>query len=134
MLFSHIGRTCVHALCMKMHCYFFLNIKHGASQLYWGRPPNTTTCKKPTGGLSLGPLLGPGEGSLSLPAPRKGLQQSSAGTDNRCNFLLTPRMCSSTKFLKGGAGAARVTLPLKFTWRIYPLSERLLHVAIIANQ
>ena len=22
---------------MKMHCYFLLNIKHGASQLYWGR-------------------------------------------------------------------------------------------------
>jgi len=27
---------------MKIHCYFLLNIKHGASQLYWGRPPNTT--------------------------------------------------------------------------------------------
>jgi len=25
-----------------MHCYFLLYIKHGASQLYRGRPPNTT--------------------------------------------------------------------------------------------
>jgi len=23
-------------LCVKMHCYFLLNIKHGASQLYLG--------------------------------------------------------------------------------------------------
>jgi len=22
--------------CMKMHCYFPLNVKHGASRLYWG--------------------------------------------------------------------------------------------------
>jgi len=22
--------------CMKMHCYFLLNVKHGASQLYLG--------------------------------------------------------------------------------------------------
>jgi len=27
-------RTCI--LCMKMHCYFLLNIKHEASQLYLG--------------------------------------------------------------------------------------------------
>jgi len=26
----------VHILCMKMHYYFLLNIKHGASQLYLG--------------------------------------------------------------------------------------------------
>ena len=23
-------------MCMKMHCYVLLLIKHGASQLYWG--------------------------------------------------------------------------------------------------
>jgi len=32
----HIGL--VHILCMKMHFYFFLNIKHRASQLYLGAP------------------------------------------------------------------------------------------------
>jgi len=29
--------SCVYVhTCMKMHCYFLLNVKHGASQLYWG--------------------------------------------------------------------------------------------------
>ena len=32
--FQHV---LVHILCIKMHYYFLLNIKHGASQLYiWG--------------------------------------------------------------------------------------------------
>jgi len=26
--------------CMKMHCYFLLNVKHGASQLYLGGASN----------------------------------------------------------------------------------------------
>ena len=25
---------------MKMHCYFLLNVKHGALQLYWGGASN----------------------------------------------------------------------------------------------
>jgi len=36
------------AHCMKISCYFLLNIKHRASQVYWGRPPNTTM--RPPGG------------------------------------------------------------------------------------
>jgi len=29
--------SCVYVhTCMKMHCYFLLNVKRGASQLYWG--------------------------------------------------------------------------------------------------
>jgi len=52
---------------MKMHCYFLLNTKHGASQLYWGRPPNTTM--RPPGE---GPLWGARGASNSLaPALRK---------------------------------------------------------------
>jgi len=37
-LFTRIRVHCVvHILCIKMHYYFLLNIKHGASQLYiWG--------------------------------------------------------------------------------------------------
>jgi len=67
------------AHCMKIRCYFLLNIKHGASQLYWGCPPNTTM--RPPGGETGGgygrgvePLWGPGGGA-------GGLQLSSAGTD-----------------------------------------------------
>jgi len=30
--------TYIHT-CMKMHCYFLLNVKRGASQLYLGGPP-----------------------------------------------------------------------------------------------
>ena len=56
-------------MCMKIHCYFLLNINHGASQLYWGRPPNTTM--RPRGrvrclevpGAGEGPLWGPREGA-----------------------------------------------------------------------
>jgi len=29
--------SCVYVhTCVKMHCYFLMNVKHGASQLYWG--------------------------------------------------------------------------------------------------
>ena len=56
--FQHVLFTCiryyvciVHILCMKMHYYSLLNIKHGASQLYLGAQ------------IQLG---GPGEG------PRRG--------------------------------------------------------------
>jgi len=32
--------SCVYVhTCMRMHCYFLLNVKHGASQLYLGGPP-----------------------------------------------------------------------------------------------
>ena len=65
---------------MKMHCYFLLNIKHGASQFYWGRPPNTTEAPEGGGGgACLGASLGPRERGLSE-APGGGLQLSSAGT------------------------------------------------------
>ena len=34
--------SCVYVhTCMKMHCYFLLNVKHGASQLYLGVGPPT---------------------------------------------------------------------------------------------
>ena len=56
---------------MKMHCYFLLNIKHGASQFYWGRPPNTTTrpqrgvdCGRACLWASLGPRGGLGLGCV----------------------------------------------------------------------
>ena len=50
--------TCAQCtLCMKMHCYFLLNIKHGASHFCGGRPPNTTLRPQgdgpPSGGLQL---------------------------------------------------------------------------------
>ena len=33
--------SCVYVhTCMKMYCYFLLNVKHGASQLYWGGGSN----------------------------------------------------------------------------------------------
>ena len=33
--------SCVYVhTCIKMHCYFLLNVKHGASQLYWGGASN----------------------------------------------------------------------------------------------
>jgi len=63
-----------------MHCFFLLNIKYGASQLYLGPKYN---CEAPGraiyeaargGGLS----EVPGEGPLR--GPRGGLQLSSAGT------------------------------------------------------
>jgi len=31
-----IPAVCIVQLCMKMHCYFLLNIKYGASQIYLG--------------------------------------------------------------------------------------------------
>jgi len=33
--------ACVYVhMCIKMRCYFLLNVKHGASQLYWGGGSN----------------------------------------------------------------------------------------------
>jgi len=69
---------------MKMRCYFFLNIKHGASKFYWGRPPNINYEAQEGGGME-GPLLGPGGGASLGPRRRPppgggGLQLSSAGT------------------------------------------------------
>jgi len=49
---------------MKIHGYFLLNIKHGASQLYWGRPPNTTM--RPPGRGCVG-----GEGGRGLSEARR---------------------------------------------------------------
>ena len=37
MFYLQVYVCIVQILCMKMHCYFLLNIKHGASQLYLGR-------------------------------------------------------------------------------------------------
>ena len=34
MIYLHVYACIVHILCMKMHYYFLLNIKHGASLLY----------------------------------------------------------------------------------------------------
>jgi len=50
---------------MKIHCYFLLIIKHGGSQLYWGRPPNTTM--RPPGGGG----IGVGDGGRGARAPIK---------------------------------------------------------------
>ena len=88
MLYLH-GAHCV--MCMKIHCYSLLNIKHGASQLYWGRPPNTTMRPTGEGGWSWwrgrqGPLF---EAS-------GGLQLSSAGTE--CpRFELSPQLGTHTR-------------------------------------
>jgi len=57
---------------MKMHCYFVLNIKHGASQFYWEHPPNATTRPRREGDGAWRGLfrasLGPG-GRASLRPP-----------------------------------------------------------------
>jgi len=57
---------------MKIHCYFLLNIKHGASQLYWGRPPNTAMSPPGEGGgMGRDKGLRPqGGGGLQLPSAR----------------------------------------------------------------
>jgi len=60
---------------MKIYCYFLLNIKHGASQLYWGHPPNTTM--RLQGGESGGR---DGRRAGASLRPSGGLQLSSAGT------------------------------------------------------
>jgi len=65
---------------MKMHCYFLLNIKYGASQLYLGRKynceaPGRALCEAARGGGGAAERL-PGVG---------GLQLSSAGT--ACSLL-----------------------------------------------
>ena len=89
MLYLHVGPYIrVHsAMCMKMHCYFLLNIKHGASQFYWGRPPNTTM--RPPGGGWRGLFRGLSE------APGGGVQLSSAGT---WFCLQTPINVSNTEY------------------------------------
>ena len=51
----------VHILCMKMHYYFLLNIKHGASQLYLGPKYN---CEAPGEGPRRRPFCGPGRRGL----------------------------------------------------------------------
>ena len=55
--FQHVLFICIryyvcllHILCMKMHYYFLLNIKHGASQLYLGPKYN---CDSPVRGRGL---------------------------------------------------------------------------------
>jgi len=56
-LFTRI-RYCVcivHILCMKMHNYFLLNIKHGASQLHLGPKYN---CEAPVKGPRRGRVKG----------------------------------------------------------------------------
>ena len=93
--------TCAHCIhCMKMHNYFLLNIKHGASQLHLGPKYNCEAQGRGRGGGGgKGPLWGPGEGPLRVPPG--GLQLSSAGTGYSWNFALTvgdlwQRSCSMT--------------------------------------
>jgi len=74
---------------MKIHCYFLLNIKHGASQLYLGRPPNTTMM--PPGlreGRYGGDIGGGHGGSDTLP------QLSSAGNVPSWKYADTARATS----------------------------------------
>ena len=50
---------------MKIHCYFLLNIKHGASQLYWGtRQNNYEAPGRGVRGEGAGASEAPGEGPL----------------------------------------------------------------------
>ena len=44
MFYLHVYLCIVHILCVKMHYYFLLNIKHGASRLYLGPKYN---CQAP---------------------------------------------------------------------------------------
>ena len=73
---------------MKMHYYFLLNIKHGASQLYLGAQIQLWG---PGGGAAEGgaaSLMPPG-GEASERPPGEGLQLSSAGTgvNNHYSYL-----------------------------------------------
>ena len=67
MLYLHVGPyTCAYCtLCMKVHCYFLLNIKHGASQFYWGaRQIQLRPRREGVEGLFRGLSGAPGEGPL----------------------------------------------------------------------
>ena len=75
MFYSHVYVCIVHILCMKMHYYFLLNIKHGTSQLYLGpkynyvRPWGKGRGRGVGGGIKApgeGPMRGPRGASNSL--------------------------------------------------------------------
>jgi len=74
MFYLHVHVSIVHILCVKMHYYFLLNIKHGASQLYLGAQIQLWGSR---GGDAEGGSEAPGEGPLRGPW---GLQLSNAGT------------------------------------------------------
>jgi len=76
---------------MKMHNYFILNIKQGASQLYFGPKYN---CEAPGDGPRRGRRGGVGPGGGASERCPGGLQLSSAGTVHDCSLIVNCQICS----------------------------------------